>query len=227
MPKGPFGFSRFTSIGPFVREEDDALYHITRQPVLENVLTDGIKKSVVERFKNIDDSGMSGAVGSHTILEYFFDYFKPESMSHLPNRANSVFFFNNTRMIENKLLSLKQSDSEDATARTAVLAVDPDKISCKGAKASLEDARTVVNTFYDELLVEVPLPEPGEAPDKSIAYDAFDEYNFSQQQQKMLTEYWNSVTAYDGYASGDDEIWFDCDIPPEAINSIITREGLQ
>lgn len=228
MPKGElFGFQRFTSIGPFVREEDDALYHITRRSVLEDVLTNGIKNSTEERLQNIENPELFARVQSHAGLEYFFDYFKPRDMSHIPNRANSIFFFNNTSVIEDKLQSLKQSDSVKATTRTAVLAVDPNKIPCMGAKASFEDARSIVNTFYDELILEVPIPEPGEVPDKSNIYNAFDEFDFSHQQRNMLAEYWDSVTVYDGYTSGDDEIWFSCDIPPEAINSIITKEGLQ
>lgn len=218
MNKGKFGFPRLTSIGPLVESENELLFHLTRADFVEPLLTDGFEEGYKQAERNADTFPLQDAVKQNKMFEFILDYFKPDNISHIPNRFGANFFLPTTDKINPT--SIKEGNNFDED-RTVVIAVDPDNIECTGAVGIYKFASQINSMLARDNIFE--------------SYDSFENFKQDVEQEADRTpeflvdeiiEYWNEVRIYDGFADEGEEVWFNCDIPTSAIDSILDMEEM-
>lgn len=230
MPKGKFfGLPRVTSIGPFVESKDDVLYHFTRKIFIEEILQSGFTvgyntiNNVLEDFPLEETSGIRGALTSHRDLEHFFDVYKPENKSHIPDREGSTFFFPTKDKPQQKIESLKESDLEELsnTARIFGLVVKRKEINCIGARGNYALAKRVNEVYHNKVMATEAVKQNFAKGKRINPTNKIIKENVPEEAAEAARRFWESVKIYDGYANNEHEVWYRCNIQPEAIEAII------
>lgn len=211
MPEGPLGFPRLTELGPFVRGDDsNYVYHFTDEEVINVILQNGFKRGYKDKLKTLrsrNKTGLANKTRKTATFEYIIDYYKPEDVD-IPNRYGATFFFNTRTEV---LLKGYEGDT--------VIKVDVSKISCNGGTGDMRSIGGTVfgiNEFFRE--ENLNYPEDGRIENEIIE----DELAYLEE---TLEKYWREdASKYIGQEGEHMECWFNCDIPPEAIDSIFTGE---
>lgn len=200
MPTGPLGFPRLTDFGPFVTQEK--LYHGIDQNLLEPVLENGFVTDEEEFNSLVEEKGSIGSQSRADLTtsgDKAIDQVgritgnKPDGV----RRSESVFFF-----------TTEENVTEYANSRLLenIIVVDRGKIPCTGYSSMIQNA-----------LPAFKMLEEGNIPAK---YDPSED-ELDDEVINELSGYWDTVSEYDGSQTNSLEVFYPCDIPPEAIEGVV------
>lgn len=121
-----------------------------------------------------------------------------ESAAEYPSHGDAVFFWTDE--------SRAWRAEKDTAWSGAVVGVDRDRLpdGCRPARGDIEIADTVWHHHYDMFRDHA-------SGDREDAYEE-------------AKRFWRGVSWYEGQSSRTDEVWVDCDVPPDAIE-FIRRPG--
>lgn len=196
-PKGPFGFSRLTSLGPFV--SDGYLYHSTWERNIDSILQNGLEAGYESALENAD-AYESGKMTSISVIDSAIDSFKPRGVD-VPDRRGSNFFFTSVEQLKEVL----ENDWRDY-----IIKVDPSRIPCDGGVGSWSRIKPVFNGVIPPDLMGDGDHMIANAPE-----------NVPENLQRDIIDYWKSTGIYADQRDDDIEVWFPCDIPPSSIEAVL------
>lgn len=216
MARGPLGFRRFTSIPPLVRGDEDILYHFTNEESLNSILKEGFEKGYEQ---SIEVAGYirEDQIASIAGLDKSIDELKPRRLSYLPNRFGANFFFPD-RQRPKEILNRKL-EAVNVGGKIIIVMVDSSKIPCKGARVEYSTTKSINDKFFNDETPEAALFFP-EGTDKPGLLEV-KMGRLSKEYKMMAREFWSKVELYKGNNISGYEVWFNCDIPPEAIAGVI------
>lgn len=212
-PTGRFGFRRLTDFGPFVTQ--DELYHATTGNVTEVILEHGFiadRDEYVELYQDaIEVAGRDADKELSHIGDKVIDVIgdvvgnRPEGVT----RTNANYFFADT-----------DSAVEFANSRiiSDIIVVDRNKIPCRGYSSDINNALPAFQAAASGDVIELPTPKPERS---GVPQYEINKEDVPDDLLEQLRDYWDTVSLYDGSVEYGLEVFYNCDIPPEAIKGVV------
>jgi hypothetical protein len=194
------------------------LYHMTPSDLVNRIVEEGLVTNMgLKRMEGMveDDTGRPISKTNKTkVMERLIDRHRPNSVDdRIPNRYGGIFFWDNKR----------DADRVDID-NTRVIVVDPEKINQHGGVFIPKLISTLNGAIFPKIFGDSPFSDV-------IEKDADDFWVLSKGKRapspikEFIHGLWEKAELYRGQSTIGREVWFDNDVPPEAIVDVYKPPG--